>query len=149
MWKSSINFILSESSALRIRVLQLSSSQHLWFHFGVILPVIGGLIVIGRVGKKEIKSIWFSVQLFLGKRNNDGQEGTCEGKSDVRTLWDFPGCNVDLSMDTTARCRGLDVTFSHNTVTPLYSYSKFYSFRLCWAYKQIEVHFLHAVDTVL
>lgn len=52
-------------------------------------------------------------------RNNGGQERTCKGKSDVRATWDFSGCNVDVSVDSTARCRGLDVTFSHDTVTPL------------------------------
>lgn len=54
------------------------------------------------------------------KRNNGGQEGTCEGKSDVRALWDLPGCNGDVSVDTPARCTGPDVTFSCDTVTSLY-----------------------------
>lgn len=97
----------------------MSSSQHPWFHFVVTLPLIGDLIVIGRVRKKEIKNIWFLARLFSVWRKNGGQEGTCKGKSDMITMWDFPGCNVYVSVDTTARCRGLDVTFSHDTVTPL------------------------------
>lgn len=80
-------------------------------------------------------------------RNNGGQERTCKGKSDVRATWDFSRCDVDVSVDSTARCRGLDVTFSHDTVTPLGFCSKFYMFRLCRAHEQIGVRFIHAVDT--
>lgn len=42
-----------------------------------------------------------------------------KGLAKKNLTWDFSDCNMDVSVDTNVRCRSLDVTFSHDTVTPL------------------------------
>lgn len=62
--------------------------------------------------------------------------------------WSFSGYNVDVNMGVSARCRGLDVTLSVNTVTPLGFSFKFYSCVKAMSEhtNKYGVYFVHAVN---